>query len=99
LSKAVSSAGRMDFFIELIANQNGGGDVLIPNGNGLFTHSFASLSPAPEAYIPAFVRGSFVVATAGSLVIKVRFTFGTGTNASDFVDFQNGNADLLIERS
>lgn len=99
LSKAASSAGRMDMTIEFYADQNGGGDVAIPHGNTLFAHTFPSVSPAPELYIPAFVRGSFVVATAGSLVIKARFQFLTGTNALDFIDFQNGTADLLIERA
>lgn len=99
LHKHTGTAGPMSLTVTLEANENGGGWVAIPNAAMLLNAYLPSAGGIPnELIVPASITTFFDVATAGTLAIRAVFSFTQGTNASDFVDFQNSHAALRIHR-
>jgi len=100
LHKHSGTAGPMSLVVTLQANENGGGWVAIPNAAMLLNAYLPSAGGIPnELIVPASITTFFDVATAGTLAIRAVFSFTLGTDASDFVDFQNSHAALKIWRA
>lgn len=99
LHKHTGTAGPISLLVTLEANENGGGWVAIPNATMLLNAYLPSAGGVPnELIVPASITALFDVATAGTLAIRGVFSLSLGTNASDFVDFQNAHAALRIHR-